>query len=112
MQHLFDDPYLSESEVLEILEMGPKCPKCGEPARFIYLYTETKHEMWKEVDGSPSETIPMRERLLLNVSEAEYDREEFYPANNDYPKLECENDHEWVETRFVFKDWSLRFRDA
>lgn len=112
MQHLFDDPYLSESEVLKILEMAPKCPKCAEPAKYVYLYTETKHEMWSEVDGSPSEKIPMRERLLLNVSEQEWDSNTYHPGPLDYPKLECENDHLWTETRFVFKDWSLRFRDA
>jgi hypothetical protein len=115
MQRLFDGPpFLSELEVGLILEMEPKCPECKEHSKYIYLHIEQKHEMWREVDGSPSPTFPMRDRLLMSVSSERYDYELTQPDYNDYPKLECENGHTWVETRLRFnrRNWSLEFRDA
>lgn len=110
MQHLFDDPFLSEEDVQRILQLEPKCPHCGEPGKFVLLYSEAKHELWREVDGSPSTTISDSSRLLLNVHSDPYDREVYHPTGIDYPMIECENAHKWSETRVRFKDWRLELR--
>lgn len=110
MQHLFDEPPLSEEHVQTILALEPRCPECNEVPKYIHIYTQAIHEIWTEVDGSPSERMTDADRLLIQVHSDPYDSELNHPQDNDYPSLECENDHQWTETRLVFKDWGLRFR--
>jgi hypothetical protein len=112
MQHLFDEPWLSEDEVREILQFEPKCPQCGEHAKYIIFYKREIHKIWREVDGSPNWNPPIRDRLLLSVNSETDDWELLHPLNSDYLKLQCENDHEWVETQLRFAAWRLWFTDS
>jgi hypothetical protein len=101
------EPYLTESDVERILTLAPKCPTCGEPPKYIYFHILAKHEMWVEVDGSPSEKLTDNQRLLVNIHSDPYDRTLRQPRGPDHPLIECENDHRWIADKYHVFDWGL-----
>jgi hypothetical protein len=87
----------TQEEMDRVEKLFPHCPKCGEKAVKMHFYLHEVRKMWFEMDGSDH----MREidRCLINVDDEAEDRWIEHPHGvDDYPRLECENYHEWVDS--------------
>lgn len=107
-QNLFG-PWLTDEIAKAILSFEPVCPECGLKAQYIHIFTETVHELVREIDASP--TIENdKERLLIYVQKDYTYKDMQHPKERDYVQLECSTGHKWVETHLQFRDWRLELR--
>jgi hypothetical protein len=99
-------------ELERIEKLYPHCPTCGEPAEKMYFYVVEVRKMWLEIDGSFGASMTDIDRCLINVDDDPADRWVSQPyTSQDYPKVECENGHEWTETTISLRSNHWRVRE-